>query len=672
MKVNQLLFGTAYYLEYMPYDRLLQDLEMMKAAGMNVIRIGESTWSTWEPTEGNFDFTLLDRMLDAAELFNLKVIIGTPTYAIPPWLAKRHPDILALTKNGQSLYGHRQNMDITHPAYLRYCSRIINKMLDHIKDRPCIIGYQIDNETKSYDTHSIYAQQKFVSYLQEKFPDIEDMNQAFGLAYWSNSVHRWVDFPDVRGTVNASLGAEYEKFQRSLVTEFFEWQAEIINHYKKETQFLTHNFDFEWRNFSHGYQPDVNQFEAAKCLHAAGVDIYHPTQDLLTGMEIDCGGAIGRAIKNTPNYLVLETQAQGQGYQLPYPKQLRLHAFSHLGSGANSVMYWNWHSIHNSFETYWKGVLSHDLKENEIYREVQSIGNDIKKIGHNIKNLRKNCKAAILIENEALTGLKWFPAHSDCNYNDIMRWLRDCFYRLNIECDFVSVYEENYSKYELLIVPALYSASEDVINKIDTYVKDGGNLLMTFKSCVSDEYVKVYHDTQPHLLNKCLGVSYQLFTEPVNTSISLTDEFLSDASAEQTETSAQYFMELLVTDTANVWASYNHPAWNQYAAITHNEYHKGTATYLGCCFDSNMLRDVILKLINKIGMSRPDISYPVIIKNGLNDYNRNVHYFYNYSNQTQQVSYPFETGVSLLQYKEISPNETLILEPWDFIIVEEK
>ena len=71
-------------------------------------------------------------------------------------------------------------------------------------------------------------------------------------------------------------------------------------------------------------------------------------------------------------------------------------------------------------------------------------------------------------------------------------------------------------------------------------------------------------------------------------------------------------------------------------------------------------------------MSRPDISYPVIIKNGLNDYNRNVHYFYNYSNQTQQVSYPFETGVSLLQYKEISPNETLILEPWDFIIVEEK
>lgn len=671
MKVNQLLFGTAYYLEYMPFDRLEKDLEMMKAAGMNIIRIGESTWSTWEPTEGNFDFTLLDQMLDAAQRYDMKVIVGTPTYAIPPWLVKRYPDILAITKNGQSLYGHRQNMDITHPAYIRYCSRMIHKMLDHIKDRSCIIGYQIDNETKSYDTHSIYAQQKFVSYLQEKFPDIECMNKAFGLSYWSNSIHIWEDFPDVRGTVNASLGAEYEKFQRNLVTKFFEWQAEIINHYKKETQFLTHNFDYEWRNYSHGYQPDVNQFEAARCLHVAGVDIYHPTQDALTGMEIDCGGAIGRAIKNTSNYLVLETQAQGQGYQLPYPKQLRLHAFSHLGSGANSVLYWNWHSIHNSFETYWKGILSHDLMENEIYREIQSIGHDLKKIGHNIKNLTKHCKAAILIENEALTGLTWFPVHTECNYNDIMRWLRDSFYRLNIECDFVSVYEKDYSRYELLIVPALYSASEEIINKIDTYVKNGGHLLMTFKSCVSDEHMKVYHDTLPHLIHKCLGVSYQLFTEPVQTSLTLTDGLLKNTPVTKIEVDIQYFMELLTADSADVWATYEHPSWNQYAAITHNKYGRGTATYLGCYFDSSLLHDVILHLVSEIGMARPDISYPVIIKSGVNDYKQKIHYFYNYSSDAQNFKYPYKTGMSLLEHKEISNQDTVTLEPWDFIIVAE-
>ena len=41
---NRLLFGTAYYPEYMPYERTDQDIAMMKAAGMNTVRIAESTW----------------------------------------------------------------------------------------------------------------------------------------------------------------------------------------------------------------------------------------------------------------------------------------------------------------------------------------------------------------------------------------------------------------------------------------------------------------------------------------------------------------------------------------------------------------------------------------------------------------------------------------------------
>ncbi len=50
--MKQLLYGVAYYFEYLPYDRIDQDIEMMKAAGINVVRIGESTWSTYEPHDG--------------------------------------------------------------------------------------------------------------------------------------------------------------------------------------------------------------------------------------------------------------------------------------------------------------------------------------------------------------------------------------------------------------------------------------------------------------------------------------------------------------------------------------------------------------------------------------------------------------------------------------------
>ena len=47
--MDKLLFGAAYYDEYMPHERLRRDVEMMKRAGMNTVRIAESTWSTCEP-----------------------------------------------------------------------------------------------------------------------------------------------------------------------------------------------------------------------------------------------------------------------------------------------------------------------------------------------------------------------------------------------------------------------------------------------------------------------------------------------------------------------------------------------------------------------------------------------------------------------------------------------
>ena len=81
--MDRILYGAAYYDEYMPYDRLDTDIAMMKKAGINVIRIAESTWSSEEPEEGVFDFSHVTRVLDACEKAGISVIVGTPTYAIP-------------------------------------------------------------------------------------------------------------------------------------------------------------------------------------------------------------------------------------------------------------------------------------------------------------------------------------------------------------------------------------------------------------------------------------------------------------------------------------------------------------------------------------------------------------------------------------------------------------
>ena len=152
--MKELLYGAAYYDEYMPYERLDEDIRMMKKAGLNVIRIAESTWSSEEPEDGGFDFSHVTRVLDACEREGLHVIVGTPTYAIPAWMAKAYPEIMVTDKSGKRPYGARQIMDITHPAYRFYAERIIRKLMEAVQGYSCVIGFQLDNETKHFGTCS--------------------------------------------------------------------------------------------------------------------------------------------------------------------------------------------------------------------------------------------------------------------------------------------------------------------------------------------------------------------------------------------------------------------------------------------------------------------------------------------------------------------------------------
>ena len=674
--MKKLLYGAAYYDEYMPYDRLQQDVAMMKKAGINTVRIAESTWSTCEPQEGVFDFSHVERVMDAMEEAGINVIIGTPTYAIPTWMVKSHPDVMAETVKGRGIYGARQIMDITHPVYRFYAERVIRKLMEFTAHRKCVIGFQVDNETKYYGTAGKNVQEKFVKYLRKKFNnDLDAMNHEFGLDYWSNRINAWEDFPDVRGTINGSLGAEFEKFQRTLVDEFLSWQADIVNEYRREDQFITHNFDFEWRGYSYGVQPDVNHYHAAKALTIAGTDIYHPTQDDLTGAEIAFGGDMTRSLKRD-NYLVLETEAQGYPGWTPYKGQLRLQAYSHLASGANSVMYWHWHSIHNSFETYWRGLLSHDMQENAPYREACIIGNEFSRLGSHLVNLKKKNDVAILVSNEALTALKWFGIEATAagdngiGYNDVVRWLYDALFKMNIECDFVWPESDNLDQYKAIFVPALYAAPDELLEKLKQYTANGGTLVATFKTAFANENVKVSHEMQPHILSNCFGISYQQFTFPKNAGLS-GSIINGTAKGADEKAEAKVFMELLMPQEAEVLASYDHYNWKEYAAITKNHYGKGTAIYIGCMTDNNTLKAVLTEALNSAEVEIPEYSWPVIVRKGTNDLGKCVRYILNYSAEEQNVVYHGADGTELFSEESVQDGETVTVLPWNVKIIEE-
>ena len=681
---DSFIFGCAYYDEYMPYERVDRDMSMMKAAGITTIRIAESTWSTLEPQPGVFDFSHVDRVLDAAGRFGLQVIVGTPTYAVPAWLVAMHPDVLADTPQGPNRYGARQIMDIVNPSYRYYGERVIRRLVSHVADNPQVIGYQVDNETKYYDCVSPDMQRLFVKYLRQRFDDdLDRLNAAYGLDYWSNRVDSWEDFPDLTRTINASLGSAFDHFRRNQVSRYLSWQADIVREYAREDQFVTHNFDFDWGpGWSYGVQPAVDHFEAAECVDVAGVDIYHPTEDDLTGKEIAFGGDMTRSLKGGANYLVLETQAQGQDGWLPYPGQLRLQAYSHMASGADGVMYWHWHSIHNSFETYWKGLLSHDLEPNPTYEEAGGFGRQVaqKGVGERLIHLQKRNKVAIMVGNDSLTALDWFALETgfpreqgQISYNDVVRRVYDTLFELNIECDFINdkADESLLEHYAMVVVPALYSTSEDTLKALDAYVRKGGHLVATLRSFVADENLKVWHDKAPHLLTDVFGIDYNQFTRPGE---GLTLDLHGTPQAEPT---CEGLIELLNPRSGTeVLASYDHPVWGRYAAVTRHDHGLGSAEWIGALPSAQGMRLLLSDAADAAGLHGParDLAGVVTVREGINAMGEHVAYLLNYSSEEVRIDSPYEghllvSGGQSDSQKQVDRGQPMTIGPWDLAII---
>ncbi len=676
-KQTKILYGAAYYYEYLPTDRLAEDIQMMKDAGLNVVRIGESTWATYEKQDGEFDFSTLDKVLDAMYDADISVIVGTPTYAIPGWLAKKYPSVMVDSTwkpygsyhyndgDGPKLYGARQIMNITDPNYLYYSERIINNMICHVANHPAVIGYQVDNETHHYGVQNDNVQRDFVSYIKKMYNnDIEKFNHDFGLDYWSNRIDAWEDFPSMKGVVNGSLAAEFEKFQRSLVTAFQKWQVGIISKYAADSQFITTNFDYAWRGESFGIQAFADHFAAGKYFDVMGVDIYHRSQDELTGAAVSWGGDIMRSIKQK-NYLVLETQAQAFKDRVPFKGQLNQLVFSHIASGANMVEYWHWHSIHNSVETYWKGILSHDFKSNPVYEEVKKTGKQLEKLSPVLVNLSIKTKTAVLVSNDSLTAIEYFPFSESSNYNDVFRRVYDTLYKNNIRTDILDTKTIDYSKYDVIFVPSLYSVADETLNKLNNFAENGGTVVYLFRSGFTDQHVKVRTDVQPAIINKAVGAHYEMFVSPNNTDLILDNKAIIKNGFSD-------WAELLSADSeTKVLAKYCDKHWNEYAAVTKHSYGKGTVYYIGCYAAENVI-DYVLKDMeaNNILVNEFKDVFPIIHKKALNEQGKIIEFIFNYSDDDQNTANHIE-GLDYISGNKYRTGDSISIKPWSLVILGE-
>jgi beta-galactosidase len=672
------LYGVAYYHEYMPYDRLDADVALMKQAGISVVRMGESTWSLWEPEDGRFEYAWMDRVVDAMGKAGIKVIMGTPTYSIPPWLYKAHPEILARPLGGAAVfYGMRQNMDTDNATFRFYAGRVIRNLVEHYRDNPAVIGWQIDNETSSYGASNPDVFAGFVDHLKSKFSTPENLNKAWFLNYWGQDIHSWDELPTRDSAQSTGYKLEWSRWQQIRVTNYLSWQAVLVRQYRRPDQFVT-------QDFAGAMHREIDEFEIAKSLDIAATNNYHGTQENMGGDSQSLTGDYIRSLTHS-NYLITETNAQTTDWTSewqfpPYDGQLRQDVYTHLSNGANMVEYWHWHSIHSGQETYWKGVLSHDLEPNRAYAEVSRTAHELQRIGPHLVDLKITNQVAILYSVDSANALDFMPfAHGAgpqwtfgppaADYGTLISQIHRVLYTLNVGTDFVFPEDSDFSKYKVLIVPALYIADDALLKKISDYVEHGGHVLMTFKSGFCNEDSAVRWVRAPGPLREAAGFSYQEFSN-LNNPISLKD----DPYHVGDENKVMYWAEFLMPEHAKPIAYYDHPFFGRWPAITRNQFGSGTLTYEGTWLGEKLQTAVVSQVLGLAGLLGSDQTLPssVRVRHGVNRLGKTIHYYFNYSSAAVRVPYSYATGTELTSDKSAVHGTLLSIAPWDLAIIEEK
>ena len=372
------------------------------------------------------------------------------------------------------------------------------------------------------------------------------------------------------------------------------------------------------------------------------------------------------------NFLVTETNAQTIGWdsrtQYPqYPGQLRLVVYTHLAAGANMVEYWHWHSLHYGQETYWKGVLSHDLEPNRTYAEVSRVATELKRLGSQLVDLKKDNRVAILVSVDSANAINYMPVSDRVNYMTVLRQFYNALYDLSVEPDFVQPADPNLVNYKVLLVPPLYSASDAVLQQISDYVKNGGHVVMAFKSGFTDEHSTVRDVMAPGPLRAVCGFHYQEFTN-----LAAPEKLSPDPYRVGEQNTGSVWEEFLVPDTAEVIASFD-DRYRHFPAITRNQYGAGTLTYEGTFLTDTLQREVIRDVLKHAGITGPDQELPLAlrVRHGQDREGKLLHYYLNFSGQQETVSYPYGDGADLITGNQVQQGKRLQVGPWNLAIVRE-
>jgi beta-galactosidase len=668
----RVLFGAAYYHEYQPYERLKTDLDLMADAHFTVIRVGESVWSTWEPENGRFDLDWLQPVLDGAHQRGISVILGTPTYAVPPWLARQYPEITGERATGQRIgWGARQEADFTHPAFRFHAERVIRRILARYAGHPAVIGFQVDNEPglELFHNHGVF--QRFTDHLRHTYGDVETLNREWGLVYWSHRLSTWADLWTPDGNAQPQYDVAWRAFQARQVTEFIGWQAGIVREYAKPEHFVTTCISYT--------RPGVEDDELTDRLDIASGNPYYTMQDGLALPDRDTAD-VEQNWKTTglwslyrtadwmfssrqQPFLVTETNAQTIGFpwdnRPAYDGQWRQAAWALVSRGARMIEYWHWHTLHFGAETYWMGVLPHSGKPGRTYAELARLGGEFETAGALVAGLEPDTDITMVYSTPSKWLMQKYPPLSTADGEpdaNAYHGFFDPFYRGAFDAGRQvrivhakqlhdpsgeregTTPEEAARRHPVLVVPALYIVDDMTVDWLAAYAEAGGHLVLGPRTAYADHEARARHEPAPGRLVKAAGVTYDEFSNLLH-DIPVRAADGGPLGLPDSATATRWVDGLTVID-AEVLAEYVDPHFGRWPAVTTRRHGEGRVTTVGTVPGRDLAHALAEWLAPAARSGWRDLPASVTATTGTSEDGRRVHIVHNWSWQPARVEAP--------------------------------
>lgn len=595
----------------------------MVQAGFSVIRVGEATWSSWEPEDGRFELDWMLPVIDGAHERGIGVVLGTPTFAVPMWLARKHPEIAIRRLDGSSTpWGTREEMDYTHPAFRFHAERVIRSVVGRYASHPGVIGYQVHNEPGLHQIYNPSVFEEFRDHLRARYGSVDALNEAWGLTFWSHRLSEWSDLWPPAGNGQPQYDLAWREFQAEITQRYISWQRELVAEYCSSDQFITTCLSMD--------RPAFHEQRLAGELDITAANPYYFMQDALAvpggsddeqswltsgAWSVNLAADRVYGTRQAP-FLVFETDAGpigGPATNFPaYDGQLRQAAWSFVSRGAEMIEYWHWQSLHYGTETYWGGVLPHDQRAGRIYDEVAAVGRDLERASAAVVGLTPDHDVTFLYSVPSKWALAYQP-HVAASHADPHNQRNERSYALIVEAFYRGAYDAGLqvrivhdeqvvsasgeelqdplafaAEHPVLVVPGLYVASDELLDWLGRYVDAGGHLVLGPRSAYADTEARPRTTVKPALLAQRAGASYQEYSN-LERELELADRpaWLGD------DARATQWTDCLVPAEGEVLARIDHPHFARWAALVTNASGDGRVTTVGTVPNPALARDVL-------------------------------------------------------------------------------